>query len=97
MKHLKVSIFLLFFSFNAFASIPIQQSAFEKKNRYIDKGVFIGGYDRGIQELLGVRESFDKNSLIERLVLDIAPKAKILGTERPGFFHVSIQKNQKSI
>ena len=101
MASLRLFIACTFVTSSLFAAIPIQQSAFEKKNHYVDSGVIIGGFDRGIQELLNVRGHFDKDSRVERLVLDMAPPAKgsgrVLATERPGFFHVSVQKDKKRI
>ncbi len=90
-----LTVFLV--AFKVCGAIPIQQSAFEKKNRYIEHGVFIGGYDRGAQSLAGIRENFDKESKIERIVLDVTPPGPTLHAGRPGFFHVSVQKAPKRV
>lgn len=89
-------VIISLFAAQTFAAIPIQQSAFEKKNKYTERGVFIGGYDRGLQFLLGMRKNFDKESKVERVVLEMAPQGR-LKTERPGFFHISVQKNPQRI
>ena len=67
------------------ASIPIQQVAPEKKSYYMSEGVFVGGHTQENLTLFNVRQSRQKH-FEERLVFDI-------GNTRPGFFHISIQKN----
>lgn len=75
-----------------FGAIPVQQASSEKKNIYLENGVFIGGFDQGTLSLLNVRHSFQKQSKLERIVFDLA-KDDGKPAERPGFFHVSVQRN----
>jgi len=90
------------------AAIPVQQAATEKKNRYVESGVFVGGFEHGPQVLLSMRRSYDKDTKIERIVLDLGPeqgsptqnpgeKSEGFKAGRPGFFHVSYQKNPRRV
>ncbi|MBK9294601.1 MAG: hypothetical protein IPM57_09170 [Oligoflexia bacterium] len=98
MKNQLISILTcIFISPFIFAAIPIQQAASEKLNRYIEKGVFVGGYDNGVQVLNSLRSNYNKDSKIERVVLDLSSFHKNLAAKRPGFFHISVQKNKKRI
>src|SRR5947208_630414 len=78
----------------AAAAIPVQQASTEKKERYLDSGVFVGGFDQGVLTLLNVRHSFQKN--IERIVFDLGRDDK-RSVERPGFFHIAIQKKPSRV
>ncbi|MDZ4678004.1 MAG: hypothetical protein SGI74_10925 [Oligoflexia bacterium] len=94
-----VPIFFIFVCFlsNADAAIPVQQVTAEKREKYMDNGVFVGGHDQGDVALLNIRQSFDKVTGLERLVLDIAHKDGGKLALRPGFFHVAVQGNQRRV
>lgn len=98
MNHLVVCfvVFLIGAS-SVWGAIPIQQAASEKQSRYVDRGVFVGGYDKGGQILKSLRAHFDKETKVERVVLDLSSLHKDLAADRPGFFHISIQKDLKRI
>ncbi len=81
----------------SFASIPVQQSGFEKSNRYIDQGVFIGGFEHGVQSLVSVRRSFDQDTKVEKTVIEISSGGKKNSPERPGFYHISLQKKPRRL
>ena len=53
----------------------------------------MGGYGEGDVTLVNVRHSFEKSTKVERLVLDLSRGTSGKGVERPGFFHIAIQKN----
>jgi hypothetical protein len=93
----KTILAICFLGCFALAAIPVQQVTSEKRNTYLDSGVFVGGHDQGPVSLLNFRQSVDKNSGVERVVLDIAEFDGVKPALRPGFFHVAIQKNQKRV
>ena len=92
---MKNSILLcLLFSSGAFASIPIEQAASEKKDHYLTSGVFVGGFEQGPATLVNVRHSFAAAGHLERIVFDVSHNTDSKDVNRPGFFHVAIKSNR---
>jgi hypothetical protein len=83
-------------SMSAVASVPVRQAAGEKKDIYLDSGVFVGGRDRGPLQLENVRHSVQKSSGLERVVFDVGTAAAH-DAGRPGFFHIAIQKKPRRV
>jgi hypothetical protein len=80
----------------AIAAIPVQHATTEKKNRYMELGVFVGGHSQQRLTLLNFRHSLSEGSQ-ERLVLDMGDGAEGRPVDRAGFFHVSIQKSPRRV
>ena len=78
------------------AAIPVQHATTEKKNRYMELGVFVGGHSQPKLILLNVRHSLTGNGQ-ERIVLDMGEGLEERPVDRPGFFHISIQKNPRRV
>ncbi len=77
------------------AAIPVHQAGSEKKDQYLDLGVFVGGRAHGPLALLNFRHSLTPR--FERLVFDLGLTNTPAGVERPGFFHIAIQDKPKRI
>ena len=86
----------VFFSIAAIAAVPVRQAAGEKKNVYLESGVFVGGRDRGPLTLENVRHSVQTSTGLERVVFDVASAASD-SVGRPGFFHIAIQKKPRRV
>src|ERR1700691_5968970 len=94
-KRFSSLILFLVFSTQVQGAIPVRQAGSEKQNHYIESGVFVGGHDHGFLSLLDVRHNL-KNDL-ERLVFDVGQKASSDAMERPGFFHIALQRQPTRI
>src|SRR5580698_8509539 len=103
---LLVFLFLMLLpSAKARAAIPVRQAGPEKRDRYLDSGVFVGGHDQGPMNLLNIRHSLQSVQKMERLVFDVGGDGGqahrsdegAMSTGRPGFFHISIQKAPRRI
>jgi hypothetical protein len=88
-----VAVFLL--AATGIGAIPVQHATSEKKNRYMELGVFVGGHSQPKLILLNVRHNLEANGQ-ERLVLDMGGDDDA-PVDRPGFFHVSIQKTPRRV
>ncbi len=87
----------VFVTISVLAEVPVQQVGSDKKSRFLETGVFVGGYSQSELALLDIRHSMSKPAKIERIVLDIGDIKTGKPVDRPGFFHVAIQKNPKRI
>jgi hypothetical protein len=88
---------LLLPNVKARAAIPVRQAGAEKHDRYLDAGVFVGGHDQGPMNLLNVRHSIQGAEKMERLVFDMGQDSNDSISGRPGFFHISVQKNPRRV
>jgi hypothetical protein len=95
LSSLIVLVTLLTLSTITNGAIPVRQAGSEKQNHYIESGVFVGGHDHGFLSLLNVRHNL-KNEM-ERLVFDVGQKTTTDAMERPGFFHIALQKQPNRI
>lgn len=78
------------------AAIPVQQATTEKKEKYLENGVFVGGYHQPALTLLGIRHSYRVDLGLERFVVDVVNEGDS-PAKRPGFFHISIQNEKKRV
>jgi len=86
----KILLVFLFAS-AGIAAVPIHRAGTEKTENYVSDGVIVGGQHQDGLALRTVRESFTKQSSVERVVLDVSSSGGKTNPTRPGFFHLAIQ------
>jgi hypothetical protein len=79
------------------ASTPFKQSLDEKKNVYMQDGVFTGGKAGTGTTLLGIRRRFSAKAKIERVIVDLGDKDAKPSGKNMGYFQASVDARQMRV
>ena len=93
-QHLFVLLaFLVLQSFSINAESAIHRASQTKQNKYVDKGVFIGGEAGNAFSLINVRRYYYKKKKMERVVLDLGDDQGKPLKNSVSYFNVALDKN----
>jgi hypothetical protein len=92
-----VGLMLAGWSWGVGAAIPYKQAGPNKKNVYIDHGVFTGGALKETASFLGIRRFLAKETGIDRWILDLGDIHGEPLKDRPAYFHIAVDRDQKRI
>lgn len=96
-KLVVTGLWAIMLAFQAEAASPFKNSLAQKKNSYLEDGVFVGGKAGSGVSVLDVRHSFSAKMQIERLIVDLGNgDGKPLGKDI-SYFQASVDAKQNRI